>query len=296
VDHRVEPQPWLADGAAGRADAGREDEQPRPAEETAPYAVASAYPPSAAETISYPAEPAYQGDFAGEAAGGPTGYPNGHSGDSGSEQQGGGVSMAFPHPAQMPPRGLGARLRPSFLVRSKAGAAENARPDERSSRPMTARVTAPFQARAKPGAASQGKPKQAAAASAAPRGPQSTRKAQLILSRIEPWSVMKFSFMISLVGWVILFVAVSVLYFVLSKLGVFHAIQSTVSSVTSGKDSPPADAGGGWFSASRILGYTMLVGAVNVVLITALATVAAVIYNLVTHIAGGIEVTLKETD
>ena len=125
--------------------------------------------------------------------------------------------MPFPPPAQMPPRGLGARLRPSFLVRSRTGAAETARPDERSSRPMTARVTAPFQARAKPGAAKQGKPKQAAAASVAPKGPQSTRKAQLILSRIEPWSVMKFSFMISLVGWVILFVAVSVLYFVLSK-------------------------------------------------------------------------------
>ena len=40
----------------------------------------------------------------------------------------------------------------------------------------------------------------------------------------------------------------------------------------------------------------MLVGAINVVLITALATVGAVIYNLVTHLAGGIEVTLKETD
>jgi hypothetical protein len=297
VEHRVEPQPWLADGAADRADAGREDEKPRPAEETPPYAVASAYPPNAAEATPYPAESAFPGDFAGEAAGGAPEYPNGHPGDSGSEQQGGGVRMPFPYPAQMPPpRGLRARLRPSFLVRSKTGAAETARPDERSSRPMTARVTAPFQARAKPGAAKQGKPKQAAAAGAAPKGPQSTRKAQLILSRIEPWSVMKFSFMISLVGWVILFVAVSVLYFVLSKLGVFHAIQSTISSVTSGKDSPPVDAGGGWFSASRILGYTMLVGAVNVVLITALATVAAVIYNLVTHIAGGIEVTLKETD
>jgi hypothetical protein len=123
-----------------------------------------------------------------------------------------------------------------------------------------------------------------------------TRRAQLVLSRIEPWSVMKFSFMVSLVGWVILFVAVAALYYVLSKLGVFHAIQSSIQDVTSSKGSAGSDAGGQWFSASRILGYTMLVGAVNVVLITALATVGAVIYNLVTHLAGGIEVTLKETD
>jgi hypothetical protein len=123
-----------------------------------------------------------------------------------------------------------------------------------------------------------------------------TRRAQLVLARVEPWSVMKFSFMISLVGWVILFVAVAALYYVLNKLGVFHSVQSTITDVTSGKGSTGSDASGQWFSASRILGYTMLVGAVNVVLITALATVGAVIYNLVTHLAGGIEVTLKETD
>jgi Transmembrane domain of unknown function (DUF3566) len=123
----------------------------------------------------------------------------------------------------------------------------------------------------------------------------STRKAQLTVSRIEPWSVMKFSFMISLVGWVILFVAVAIMYFVLSKLGVFHSIENTVGLVTASKDHAGSDASS-WFSASRVLGYTMLVGAVNVILITALATVGAVLYNLVTMLAGGIEVTLKETD
>jgi hypothetical protein len=133
-----------------------------------------------------------------------------------------------------------------------------------------------------------------------PGGPQaagsaSTRKAQLTVSRIEPWSVMKFSFMISLVGWVILFVAVAIMYFVLSKLGVFHSIENTVGLVTASKAHAGANAAS-WFSASRVLGYTMLVGAVNVILITALATVGAVLYNLVTMLAGGIEVTLKETD
>ncbi len=128
-------------------------------------------------------------------------------------------------------------------------------------------------------------------------GPQAapTRRAQLVLSRIEPWSVMKFSFMISLVGWVVLFVAISILYFALSKLGVFHSIESTVGSITSSKGNSGTNAAS-WFAASRVLGYTMLAGAINVVLITAIATVGAVIYNLVAHLAGGVEVTLKETD
>jgi hypothetical protein len=123
-----------------------------------------------------------------------------------------------------------------------------------------------------------------------------TRRAQLVLSRIEPWSVMKFSFLVSLVGWVVLFVAVTALYYVLSKLGVFHSIQASITNVTSTKGSAGADSGGQWFSFSRVIGYTMLIGAINVVLITALATVGAVIYNLVTHLAGGIEVTLRESD
>jgi Transmembrane domain of unknown function (DUF3566) len=128
-----------------------------------------------------------------------------------------------------------------------------------------------------------------------PGAGSSTRKAQLVLSRIEPWSVMKFSFMISLVGWVVLFVAVAGIYFVLSKIGVFTSIESTIGQVTFSKGHPGSNAAS-WFAASRVLGYTMLAGAINVVLITALATVGAVVYNLVTHLAGGIEVTLKETD
>jgi Transmembrane domain of unknown function (DUF3566) len=121
------------------------------------------------------------------------------------------------------------------------------------------------------------------------------RRADLVVARFEPWSVMKFSFLISLVAWVILFVAVAVLYFALSALGVFDSVQRTLESVTSSSGSAGVSLSK-WFSASRILGYTMLIGAVNIILITALSTVGAMIYNLVTHLGGGIEVTLRETD
>jgi hypothetical protein len=129
----------------------------------------------------------------------------------------------------------------------------------------------------------------------AQNGALPARRAQFAVTRVEPWSVMKFSFMISLVGWVVLFVAVAGLYYFLSRLGVFQSIEKSVSDVTSSKGSAGVKAST-WFSASRVLGYTMLIGAVNVILITALATVGSVIYNLVTHVAGGIEVTLRDTD
>ena len=121
------------------------------------------------------------------------------------------------------------------------------------------------------------------------------RRANLVIARLEPWSVMKFSFLMSLVAWVVLFVAVALLYYALSGLGVFAAIQRTLQSVTSSEQSSGVNLTT-WMSASRVLGYTMLIGAANIVLITALSTIGAVIYNLVTHLGGGIEVTLKETD
>lgn len=121
------------------------------------------------------------------------------------------------------------------------------------------------------------------------------RRADLVVARLEPWSVMKFSFLMSLVAWVVLFVAVAFLYFTLSGLGVFSSIEHTLTSVTSSNNSAGMNLNH-WFSASRILGYTMLLGAVNIILITALCTVGSMIYNLVTHLGGGIEVTLRETD
>jgi hypothetical protein len=121
------------------------------------------------------------------------------------------------------------------------------------------------------------------------------RQANLIVARLEPWSVMKFSFLMSLVAWVVLFVAVTLLYFVLSGLGVFHAVQSTLAGATSSQGSNGFDLGT-YVSASKVIGYTMLFGAVNIVLITALSTVGAMIYNLVTHLGSGIEVTLQEGD
>jgi hypothetical protein len=128
-------------------------------------------------------------------------------------------------------------------------------------------------------------------------GGKSPRKAHLQLARFEPWSVMKFSFVMSLVCFIVLLVAVVVLYVILSGLGVFDAISSTVNDLTreQGSSKGGLDAAS-WFSFSRVFGYAALVGALNVLLITALSTVGAVIYNMAADLVGGVEVTLKEAE
>jgi Transmembrane domain of unknown function (DUF3566). len=124
---------------------------------------------------------------------------------------------------------------------------------------------------------------------------RTARQAHLTVARVEPWSVMKFSFVVSLVAFVILFVAVTVLYGALAGLGVFESLQRVVSSVTSSQGSTGVNAKA-WFSASRVLGYTALLGSLNIVLITAMSTIGAVVYNLTSRLVGGVEVTLKETE
>jgi hypothetical protein len=119
------------------------------------------------------------------------------------------------------------------------------------------------------------------------------RQAQLTLSRVEPWSVMKFSFIVSVVAFIILFVAVAVLYSVLSALGVFTSLQHTVTTITSSQGSAGTNILP-WFSESKILGYTGMLGALNIVLITAMSTIGAVIYNLIAKAFGGVEITLRE--
>jgi hypothetical protein len=145
-------------------------------------------------------------------------------------------------------------------------------------------------------------PAKASPADASPAGTRprasskrSSRQAHLTIARVEPWSVMKFSFVVSLVAFVILFVAVSVIYGTLSALGVFTSLQHVVQSITSSQDSTGVNAAK-WFTASRILGITALLGAGNIVLITAMSTIGAVVYNLTSRLIGGVEVTLRETE
>ncbi|MEU1735877.1 DUF3566 domain-containing protein [Streptosporangium sp. NPDC020145] len=133
---------------------------------------------------------------------------------------------------------------------------------------------------------------------ASDNSPRTPRKAHLVLRRVEPWSAMKFSFVVSLVCFVVLFVAVAVLYMVLNSLGVFDSIIQTVNqfTVSDGKPSANGFNVASWFEPVRILGYTALIGAVNVVLITALSTLGAVIYNIASDLVGGIEVTFSEAE
>lgn len=127
--------------------------------------------------------------------------------------------------------------------------------------------------------------------------PGRARKARLRVTKADPWSVMKVSFLLSLAIGVIIIVAASVLWMTLDSLGVFASLGKTLKDVTGSG----TDATGGvnlmdYVGFGQVLTYTSLIAVVDVVLLTALSTLAAFIYNAAAGFTGGIELTLAEED
>jgi hypothetical protein len=106
---------------------------------------------------------------------------------------------------------------------------------------------------------------------------------------------MKTAFLLSVALGIALFVAVAVLWSVMDAAGVFASISDVVTDFTASSTSAGVDVDQ-YVELSRVLGFTTLIAVVNVVLITALATLGAFLYNLSASLLGGLELTLAEDD
>ncbi len=122
------------------------------------------------------------------------------------------------------------------------------------------------------------------------RGP---RRARLQLRHIDTWSALKISLVLAIALFFVWMVAVGVLYGVLNGLGVFATVNDLVGQLgSSSGDAGPSDV----ITPGVVFGGAAVIGAVNIVLFTALCTVGTFVYNLCSDLVGGLEVTLSERD
>lgn len=121
------------------------------------------------------------------------------------------------------------------------------------------------------------------------RGP---RRANLQIKRFDPWSVLKLSLVLGVALFFVWLVAVGALYAVLDGMGVWDKVNGISTDLLQGNEgnSEPL------ISAGRVFGIAAIVGAINIVLFSALATVGAFVYNVSADLAGGLEVTLAERE
>lgn len=119
--------------------------------------------------------------------------------------------------------------------------------------------------------------------------PEATqRKARLFVTHLDPWSVAKSAFMLGLTLGGVTIVATIGLWLMLSAAGVFEAITGVIS------DASGSSASVNFLSLGRLIGLSMVVSAAEIVLVSVLATLFAVLYNLSVGFTGGVEVTLTD--
>ncbi|MDR0284130.1 MAG: DUF3566 domain-containing protein [Propionibacteriaceae bacterium] len=126
-----------------------------------------------------------------------------------------------------------------------------------------------------------------------PRSTGPARRARLRISRVDPWSVMKTSLLFGVAAWIISIVAVWVVFTVLDTTGLYNSINDVVSQIFA-SDGQATFNIKDYINTTRATALAALVGAVNVVIVTALATTFAFLYNLSALVMGGIEVTMAE--
>lgn len=132
----------------------------------------------------------------------------------------------------------------------------------------------------------------AAPASAAP-AKQATgpRRVRLVASRVDPWSVMKLSFLLSIAMGIALVVAVAVLWNVLNAMQVFTQIDGIVTDIAGTESFINVLE---YVEFSRVMSIAVVIAVVDIVIITALATLFTFLYNVVAALVGGLHVTLTD--
>ena len=154
--------------------------------------------------------------------------------------------------------------------------------------PQGQRPVAPGQ---RPAGASQ-RPGQGAPGLVKPAPKAKVRRARLLVSKVDPWSVLKMAFLLSVALGIVTVVAAIVLWTVLDLTGIFDQVDSLLGTLAGSE-------GGGFelkkvASLGQVASFATIIAVVNVVLLTALSMLSAVLYNISATLVGGIGVTLTD--
>ncbi len=154
-----------------------------------------------------------------------------------------------------------------------------------TSGPATAPQQAAQQTQREPQAApAADEPRQAARPGAAPR------RVRLSVARVDPWSVMKLSFLLSIAVGIGVIVAAAAMWFVLDSMHVFADVEELLVTLDSENFLRLMD----YVQFDRVISMAAIIAVVDVLLLTALSTLGAFLYNIVAALVGGVHLTLTD--
>lgn len=128
----------------------------------------------------------------------------------------------------------------------------------------------------------------------APRSaPRGGRRVRLMVSRVDPFSVMKVGFLVSVAMGIAFVVMTAVLWMLMGAMGIFDSVNELAGQIIgegSGQEFDIMD----FVGFGRVLSLSIIVAVIDVVLMTAIATLGAFLYNVVASLVGGIHMTLTD--
>jgi hypothetical protein len=118
------------------------------------------------------------------------------------------------------------------------------------------------------------------------------RRVRLAVARVDPWSVMKMSFLLSVAAGIAGVVLTAVLWMILSTMNVFNDVEGVLQSLQTTTSNPFSIKD--YVGFGRVVSLSIVIGVIDVILMTAIATVFAFLYNICSALVGGIQLTLTD--
>ena len=116
------------------------------------------------------------------------------------------------------------------------------------------------------------------------------RSVELTIAKIDPWSILKTSFLLSIALGIATVVGVIVVWFVLDGMNVFGTVEDFLIELGAERFLSLLE----FVRLPRVISYATIIGVGNIVILTAISTLIALLYNLIATLVGGIKVSLMD--
>lgn len=114
--------------------------------------------------------------------------------------------------------------------------------------------------------------------------PATTKQVRLKLVYIDFWSVLKLAFLWAIVLGIVTVIATFLIWSLLAQTGVFANVNALLGEIAGQGNFNLNDVA----SLGQVMGFSIVVAILNIIVVTALGAIGAVLYNLTVRITGGV--------
>ncbi len=117
------------------------------------------------------------------------------------------------------------------------------------------------------------------------------RKVRVLISRLDPWSALKIGFLLSIALGIMFVIAVHILWSALNAMGTIDLVNDWVQRLFTTEQEVNILQ---FLNYGKVMSAGLLVAVTNVVLISGLSVIGAMLYNTVARVVGGVYITLTD--